>query len=708
MRRAFPLFLLLALLLPRPAARAELVSFRVHTREPFAGGKAFGDTGAYEKVVGIATFALDPKHPRNRAIIDLDKAPLNADGKVEFRADFFLLVPKDPTKGNGALLYDVNNRGNKLALRFFNDAPGTNDPTTEAHAGNGFLFRKGYAVAWCGWIGELLPGDGRLLLEPPLVLERGVSPRGVVRYEMMTDKKVDSMPLSQRAGHGCYPPTRRGLARATLTWRMREADPRVPIPRSQWSVEVKTLAKAKKGVSATLPEVRLTVAGGFRPGYLYEFICTAERPIVQGTGFAGVRDLVSWLRHDTSKDNPLAPGGKPAITRAHAFGVSQSGRFLRHLLYQNFNIDEKDRIVFDGLIPHVAGGGLGSFNHRFAQPTRFSGQHEGHLYPVDVFPFTYGNEQDVYSQFGGRLITVTPRIDGILRRVSAEKKELQPRVMHTQSAAEYWHRSGSLAHTDTRALRDAKIPPNVRIYAFGGTQHGPASYPPKRGIAENLTNPADYRPFLRALLEALDGWVKDGTEPPPSLYPRLDRKTLVEWNQEATGFPALPGVRYPEVIQSPPVLDFGRDFLTRGIIDFEPPRLEGEYVVRVPRCNADGNDVGCLLPVEVAVPTATYTGWNLRRADVGAEARLAILMGSYIPFPRTKSEREKTGDPRASLEERYGDFGEYSKRWDAEVKDLIRLRYLLPEEEARLKKVRDRARDMFKKPGEGPARPGDK
>src|SRR3954447_18978564 len=237
--------------------------------------------------------------------------------------------------------------------------------------------------------------------------------------------------------------------------------------------------------------------------------------------------------------------------------------------------------------------------------------------------------------------------------------------MHTQSAAEYWHRSGSLVHTDTLGKKDAVIPDGVRIYAFGGTQHGPASRPPKRGNADNLPNPGDYRPFLRALLDALDALAKDGTQPPPSVYPRIDKGTLVDWKQKSTGFPSLPGVRYPGGIQQPPVLDLGEDFAKTGTLPKEPPRILSKYVVLVPKSGLDGNDLGCLLPLEVAVPLATYTGWNLRRKDVGAEGMLASLMGSYLPFPATRELRQATGDPRLSIAEKYGSFTEYRKQFAA-------------------------------------------
>jgi hypothetical protein len=665
-------------------ARAELVSLTFHKREPLAEGAAFGDVGPYQKLVGVARFSVDPNHPRNRAVVDLDRAARNASGKVEFESDVYLLAPKEPARGNGAILYDVNNRGNKLAVRFFNGGPSGNDPTTMVQAGDGFLMRRGYTVVWCGWIGELLSGNDRMLLRTPVATDDGKSIRGVVRYEMVTDSAAETLPLSRREGHGSYPPTDKGEAEGVLTWRQRETDERVPIPRAQWKLERQPLAKPEKGVAGTLPQIRMRLSGGFRPGYIYELVCESEGPIVQGLGFVAVRDLISHLRSDNGQ-NPLRDAaGKPVIARAHAFGVSQSGRFLRHFLYQGFNADESDRKVFDGMIPHVAGGGLGFFNHRFAQPTRHNGQHEEHSYPADVFPFTYGDSTDPFTR----------RTDGILRRLAGENPKLLPKVMHTQSAAEYWHRSGSLVHTDPLGAKDAVIPDNVRIYSFGGTQHGPASNPPERGIADNLPNPADYRPQMKALLEALDAWVKDGKEPPASVYPRIADGTLGDWKQSAAKFPALPGIRYPEVIQRPQALDYGPDFLTHGRISVEPPRKLGDYTVKVPRSGPDGNDLGCLLPAEVAAPLATYTGWNLRRREVGAEGMLASLLGSMIPLPRTRAERLASGDPRQSVEERYGDPVGYRKRLAAVCKDLVAGRYMLQEDAVRLTADAERIKDF--------------
>jgi hypothetical protein len=568
----------------------------------------------------------------------------------------------------------------------FNSARSSNDPDTSADAGNGFLFRRGYVVVWCGWIGELLPGNHRLLLHAPVATKDGQPIRGVARYEMTTDQPAETLPLSRRDGHGSYTPTERGEAEGVLTWRQRETDVRIPIPRGQWSIERLPIPKAEHGVQGTLPQIRCRVAGGFRPGYLYELVCEAEGSIVQGLGFAATRDLVSFLRYDDSARNPLRlPEGKSVIQRTYGFGVSQSGRFLRHLVYQGFNADEHGRRVFDGLMPHVAGGGLGFFNQRFAQPTRHNAQQEEHLYPTDVFPFTYGDSVDPF----------TKRTAGILQHTRAHDPQVLPKIMHTQSAAEYWHRSGSLVHTDPLGLRDASLPANVRLYAFGGTQHGPAAEPPKKGIGQNLLNPGDYRPQLRALLDALDDWVKGDREPPPSVYPRLDQGTLGGWRQKETGFPSLPGVRYPEVIHQPSFCDFGLEFLTKGIITIEPPRQLGLYVVKVSRSDPDGNDRGTLLPAEVAVPLATHTGWNLRRRDVGAEDMLVSLAGSYFPFPRTREDAKKMGDPRKSLEERYGSFENYKQLLTSQCRRMVKERYLLEEDVERILTAAERRAGLF-------------
>lgn len=660
-------------------SQAAVVRFEVTRREPFANGESFGSTGPYERIIGRVHFAVDPNLRQNAEVVDLSLAPRNSRGEVEFWADLFILAPIDPAKGNGALLYDVNNRGNKLALGSFNSAGG-NDPSTREHAGDGFLMRYGYTIVWSGWDGELLPGGDRLRLMAPVAKSENEPMAGMVRCEFVPSPNTKRMVVNW-ANHGSYRPTETGLRQATLTIRPRPSSPRVVMPRDQWTMLVTDVSSDSP---TQLPNIEVEIPAGMQTGAIYELIYEAANPLVMGVGFAAVRDLIAALKSGEGDANPLVKQGQPVIRRAHGFGVSQSGRFLREFVYSGFNEDEQGRKVFDGVIPHVAGGGLGSFNHRFAQPTRHSNQHDHHDYPPDRFPFAYEVQTDPLSG----------QTDGILRRALATRTA--PLIMHTQSSGEYWTRSGSLVHTDPLGTRDSDVPASVRIYALGGTQHGPAGWPLSAGSGQNLPNPGDYRPFLRTLLLALDRWVAEGTEPPTSRYPTIRDGTLVDWRHGSTGFPNIPGTNYPEIIQQPSFLDFGPRWQTQRITDFQPPVIRGDYKVMAPRCDRDGNDLGCLQPPEVAVPVATYTGWNLRKADAGAEGQLVSLTGSYIPFPRTRVDREQSGDPRPSVQERYQSLDEYVWQFTAACDKLRGEGYLLEEDAERLIKIhRERVSKLF-------------
>ncbi|TXT27719.1 MAG: hypothetical protein FD138_2714 [Planctomycetota bacterium] len=645
----------------------------IKSREPYLDGRAFDGIGSYERLRGKVFFAVDPKHAANQTVIDLELAPRNDAGLVEFSTDVELLAPKDLSKANGAMLYDVNNRGNKLALGMFNTGA------------DEFLMRKGYVVLWSGWIAETQPGGGRLRLIAPVATENDKPIVGPVRAEFVIEAAAERHTLAMWANQGCYEPTERGERDAVLTWRAREKDPRVVIPRRQWRFEKRWVEDG--GERGQLPVIDLVVAGGVQPGYIYEVVYEAQGPIVQGLGLAGIRDLLSFLKHEKSDKNPLIAGDTkiPAVKLAYGFGVSQSGRCLRQFLYDGFNADESGRQVFDGVIPHVAGGGLGFFNHRFASPTRHNGQHDNHLFPADQFPFTYGDETDPF----------TGRQDGILHRDRA--RGTVPKVMHTQSSSEYWHRAGSLVHTDPRGERDAKLPPEVRVYCFGGTQHGAgggfAATAPVNG--QLITNPADYRPLLRALLTALDEWVRTGQEPPPSAHPRIADGTLVGWRESESGWNGIPGVRYPEVIQQPEHVDRGPEFYRFRRSTIEPPISRGSYVVRIPKCGADNNELGTLQLPAVAVPVATYASWNTRNRSVGAEGEMLGLQGGYIPFAKTKAEREKLGDPRPALLERYRDFDDFRTQYRAAVDRGVEQRTLLAEDVVELMKLADRWRPLF-------------
>ena len=645
----------------------------IKTREPYLEGREFDGVGSYEKLRGKVFFAVDPKHAANQTVIDLELAPRNEVGLVEFSTDVELLAPKDLSKANGAMLYDVNNRGGKLALGMFNTGA------------DEFLMRKGYVVVWSGWIAETLPGGGRLRLTAPIAMENGKPLTGPVRAEFVTEAPAERHTLAMWANQGCYEPTEQGEREAVLTWRAREKDARAVIPRPQWRLEKRWIEDS--GERGQLPLIELVVAGGLQPGYIYVLVYEAQGSIVQGLGLAGIRDLLSFLKHETSVKNPLLIGDsqKPAAKFAYGFGVSQSGRCLRQFLYDGFNADESGRQVFDGVIPHVAGGGLGFFNHRFASPTRHNGQHDNHLFPADQFPFTYGDEID----------TFTGREDGILHRDRA--RGTVPKVMHTQSSSEYWHRAGSLVHTDPLGKRDAKLPSEVRVYCFGGTQHGAGG-----GIAANapgngqlIGNPADYRPLLRALLTALDEWVRTGKEPPPSVHPRIADGTLVGWREPESGWKGIPGVRYPEVIQQPEHLDRGPEFYRFRRSTIEPPISRGHYHVNIPKCGPDNNELGTLLLPAVAIPVATYTSWNTRHRSVGAEGEMLGLQGGYIPFVKAKADREKLGDPRPALLERYHDFEDFRTQYRKVIDRMVEQRTLLSEDVAGLMNLADRWRPLF-------------
>jgi hypothetical protein len=649
--------------------QARVDRIEIQKRESYAEGRNFEGIGPYERLLGKVYFSVDPKLPANRPVVDLDLAPRNAEGRVEFSADLEILAPVDKNRANGTVLYDVNNRGNRLALGQFN---------TRADE---FLMRRGYVVVWSGWIAEVLPGGDRLRLDAPVATEPGGSPIvGLVRAEMAPDQPAERLNIAHWANQGSYVPTENGMKSATLTRRLREKDARQPIARDQFSIEVQPKSADHAG---GLPQVDLVLLGGFEPGFLYELIYEAQGPIVQGLGLAGIRDLVSHLKYGTDADHPLAAGNGSAAKRAIGFGVSQSGRCLRMLLYDGFNADEEGRQVFDGLFPHVAGAGLGFFNHRFASPTRHNGQHDNHSWPADVFPFTYGDETDPF----------TGVTDGILRRARASGTV--PRIMHVQTAAEYWHRSGSLVHTDPLGTRDAEIPAEVRIYAIGGAQHGPGDDMPRSPTTGQLAhNPTDYRPLMRALLTALDRWIQGQGEPPPSRYPRVSDGTLGGWHEEETGWSAIDSVPYPTVIQQPEMLDYGTQFASLRRLTQHPPASRGDYRVLVPACGTDNNNRGMLDLPFVAVPLGTFTGWNLRSLAIGAPTELLGLAGGYIPFAKTVQARA-AGDSRPALDERYGGFADYLSRFREAGQELVDEGYLLRHDLQMLLERAEERKDLF-------------
>jgi hypothetical protein len=669
-RSAFSLFLVLVFMAAWPVEMvAEVTRVRIDRREPFAEGRAFGRTGAYEIVEGRLFFEFDPVAPANQRIADLKLAPVNARGRVECWQDFWLLAPVDPGKGNGCLLYDVHNRGNKLALWTFNDGERSNDPTSAEHAGNGFLLREGYAVLSTGWCGDIVADDThRLLAGLPIAVGPGGEPVTGRNYvEISVDAKVLSQPFfgSPWGTSAAYPSTSLDNAEATLTMRPRRSEPPVEIPRDAWA-----FARWEEGKVVPDPS-SLYVKEGLRPGWLYELVYTARDPRVAGLGLAGLRDAVSHFRH-AGADNPL--GG--AIDRAIVFGVSQSGRLVHHFLHDGFNVDAADRMVFDGALIHVAGAGKGLFNCRFGMATVYGTAHRGNLSPADVFPFAPVAVTD----------PVTGETGDSLARLRAKKAV--PRIFFVQTATEYWNRAASLLHTDVEGQADLEMDPAVRIYFIAGTQHLDGG-PTDPGNNRYPRNPVRHRgPVLRALLTGMDRWITGEAEPPESRYPRIADGTLVGLEAFRDQFPAVPGKELPEMLNRPLRLDPGPRWRGEGIADEVPPKVGTAYVTLVPAVDADGNErAGIRLP-EIAVPLATCLGWNLRADLPGV---LSDLDGGYWEFSRSRTEREKTGDPRPSVAERYPSRSDYLSQVSETLLGLRAGGYLLDEDVTRLL---ERAREV--------------
>jgi hypothetical protein len=663
----------------------------IQRREPFAGGHEFPVTGAFEKIVGKIYGEVDPKHRLNKIIVNLDKAPRNRRGRVEYRSDLCILKPLDMNRGNGKIFFDAPNRGSKRILGFLNDAPATNDPTNLADAGNGFLMRQGYTIVWCGWQGDLMPLKNWLVLSVPVATNDNQEIVAKVRTEIVVDEKgVQSQPLSADERVKSYPAASFDKSQATLTVREKSYGKRLLVPAQEWEFAA-SVKNSRTGKETVAPSAKdLYLYNGFKPGHIYELIYPAKKPLVLGLGFAVVRDLISFLRYESKdsagKPNPLATlhrnrssalslssrlGGRlkrGLITHAYAWGRSQSGRYLRDFVYHGFNEDESRRKVFDAVAPHVAGGGRLFLNYEFARPVTSSQQHTNQLDP-ELFPHAYNLIRDAQ----------TGRRDGILKRPRTD-----PMIFHTQTSTEYWQKRGCLAHTDGKG-QDLSIPENVRIYVIASAQHNsPFGSEPVKDDTQFAVNPLPAGDVLRALMVAMDLWVTKGIAPPPSRYPTVLDRTLVAPTRKDTRFPDIPGVRFAALHNRQLFLNYGSR-ISRGKITIHPPAPidKGAYMILVPKVDADGNDLSGIRLPAIEVPIATYTGWNLRPRGL-AEGELSGLLGSFIPFAKTKAQRRKSGDPRPSLEERYNDRHDYVQRISRVARILIEKRYLLAEDAERM------------------------
>jgi Alpha/beta hydrolase domain len=626
---------------------ARVLHVDVATRTIVLNGKEFGAVGAYERITGRVYFSLPVANAHNQRIVDLGNAVNLKNGEVEFSSDFVAVRPKNPGHGNGSMLLEVPNRGNARILALVDGG----DEDLSHDAGDGWLLRSGYTMVSLGWQWDA-QGEGALRFFAPVAKENGKTITGLLRGDFMLSKAMPEIPLGHFSdGHlgGIeYPVAAPDDPRNVLTVRDSRDGRRTAIPRAQWKFAHTVDGKL-------VPADRfIHLEGGFQPGKIYEYVYVAANPVIAGGGFAAVRDFASYSKHDPDSITPAK--------RVYGEGISQNGRFLRDFLYQGFNADEDGRIALDGVLAHVAGAGRGSFNYRFAQPSRDAQPTSSVFFPTDIPPFTDG---------------------ALLKRAMADK--VVPRIFFSNTSYEYWGRVAALIHVTPDGKQDAPISDSVRIYHFTGLQHFSGPFPPERGTGDmhgqKLQSPLPIKYFWRAMIANMDAWVHKDTLPPPSSYPRIADGNLVPLR--AYAFPKIPGVNLPHEATQGYRLNFGPNW-EQGILSIQPPKVEQAFPVLVPQVDADGNERdGVHLP-EIAVPLATYAGWNLRDPSIGAPDQRVPFEASYLPFPRTAAERQRIGDPRKSIAERYRNREDYLARYTAAVDDLVQQRWVLSEDRAAL------------------------
>ena len=643
-----------SLLLAVLPLQARVTRVEVATRTDVLNGKTFGDAGSYERITGRISFSLPVDNPHNRRIVDLANAVNLKNGEVEFSADFIAVRPKDPRRSNGSLLLENPNRGYGRIISLVDGG----DWDLAKDAGDAWLLRNGFTVVTLGWQWDA-PGADALRLYAPIAKANGKTITGLLRGDLMPSKEMPEIPLGHlitgRMGGTEYPVSALDDPRNTLTIRDSRDAQRIVIPRDQWQ-----FAQTVDG-KLTPSDRHIHLNGGFHPGKIYEYVYVVADPVVAGGGFAVFRDFASYVKH--------APDAITPAARVYAEGISQNGRFLRDFLYQGFNADEDGKIALDGVLAHVAGAGRGDFNYRFAQPSRDAQPTSSVFFPTDIFPFTDQSEKD----------PLTGETAGLLDRAVADK--VVPKIFFSNTSYEYWGRAAALIHITADAKQDAAISDNVRIYHFTGLQHFSGPFPAEKGkgdlLGQQPQSPLPVRYFWRSIIANMDAWVRTSTAPPASRYPKIADGTLVPLGDYK--FPEIPGVNRPHEANAGTRLDFGPNW-RNGFLSLEPPKVGQPFPVLVPQVDADGNEKdGVRLP-EITVPLATYAGWNLRDPSIGAPDQRVSFEASYLPFPKTAADRQKAADPRKSIAERYASREDYLTRYTVALDDLIKQRWILPED----------------------------
>ncbi|MYD72394.1 MAG: hypothetical protein F4W89_16870 [Acidobacteria bacterium] len=679
-KRTFAVVILAGLLaaLAAPAADARVVRIELEQTRPYAGGREFGDAGPFERLDGTVHMEVDPDDPLNAVIVNLDRAPRNERGMVEFSAPFFIIKPVDMARGNQKVLYGINNRGNAIELGFQTFPP--LPPGADPESGDGLFFRLGYTLVDAGWAGDVTTTPTRLGANLPVALQADGSPivsRIRIEYPSDPGQRPDAgavvytLPLKGNDRFVSYETADTDTGHSALTVRDAIDGERRPVPADGWAFGKCSSGEASLAASTT----DICLFDGFDPDKIYELVYPARNPWVMGLGYAVTRDVASFLRYQTVDDagtpNPIAAGPEAVgIRRVYGLGISSTGMYLRDYLYLGFNEDEAHRRVFDAVRIHIPGTHRLFANVEFADPNIYSRQDRTSDFTSQSYPpLTYAVTTD----------PVTNIRDAILKRPATD-----PLVFHVDTSNEFWQMKASLNVHDGHG-NPVPIPDNVRLYLLASHPHGGAAgvaaMPTNRGACEYVTNSfRSSAPASRALIVALDAWADRGIEPPPSNYPDVRRGTLATVDEVARTFPAIPGVTFPTRVNGLNAPGFGPTFGSQGGRQTVlPPVRGGAYRVLVPTTDRDGHDVAGIRTVDIAAPVGTNTGWNLYAA--GPRGRdLCGLTGSFFPFARTRAEREASGDPRLSLEERYGDRAGFVAAVRRAADESVARRMLLPED----------------------------
>ena len=634
---------------------------------PAFDGKFFGSAGQYETLVGRAFGELDPNDPHNRIITDLQLAPRNSNGKVEYVAIFYLVKPIDMSKSSHLMWHDVPNRGGRLTI-------------VEAER---LLGDVGLSSGWQGDnSGNTAPKDDNDYVTVPVAKNRDGSPiTGLVIGRIVNAAGPDSKPMLVNANPVPYKPASLDTSKATLTTHASETiDGKIggerPVASSDWAW---ARCSAENPFPGTPDPTQICVKGGFDPKLLYQVVFTAQDPYVLGIGYAAFRDVAAFFRFATQDadgaPNPVANQISWVISR----GRSQSGNFLRGFLHLGFNQDERNRKVYDGTWPIIAGRRL-SLNTRFALP-------DGALKLYEA-----GSEGPQWWMRWPDSVRGLPAA-GILDRCAANNT--CPKIIEHFGAAEMWGLTLSPSFLGTSADKDIPVPSNVRRYYIPSTQHGggnggfnviPAAAPacpgPNFGRGAFAANPVPHTETLNALRIHFRNWVMHDTPPPPSKYPNLADGYLVDPTKEATGFPSIPGVpaNAPTGLINPMLdYDWGPNFNYvdgSGVPSKMPPAIRHAIRMKVPRVDADGNELGGVPVVLRDAPLGTYLGWNVVAAGFH-QGKICNYAGGMIPFAKTRAERMANSDPRLSLEERYKTHDGYVEAVKAAATKAVAEAFLL-------------------------------